>query len=97
MTKRKKIILAALGTLFALNIAATLIGGRIDAVKSDVSAEVAAAGKTSADLSQKIDALGERLLRLEEQMRAQNQSELDHLQKEIARLSAYAKQLEEKR
>lgn len=100
MTKRKKIILSALGTLLALNIAATLINDKIESVKSDVNMKfapkLAAADITTNNLLQKIDALNEKLLRLEEAVRAQNQSDYDHLKDEIAHLSAYAKTLEAK-
>ena len=108
MSKTKKIILIALGILFALNIAATLIGNQIKEVKSEVVAVKDAAKLFASEtgpnnlraeitkLSAEVAALRQKNDQLEELVQSLVKSEHERLKEDIGRLSAYAENLGKK-
>ena len=108
MSKTKKIIIAAFGILLALNIVATLIGNKINDVKSEVIAAKDAAQKlaengSSKDLRLEVEKMNAELVtlrqktaRLEELVQSLAKSEYDRIKDDISRLTAQADSLSKK-
>ncbi len=97
--KCKKVVFGAIGVLLALNILATIFGGKMDAVRQDVAQvkadaeSVARSGEELKQIRAEVSALGERLAKIENLARSLAAAEQERLTQDLADISSLVKDL----